>query len=72
LDGKKDKIMLADLKIETIAIIVLIIWNIFVFAMYGLDKQKAKQRKRRISEETLILSALLMPYCKSNPSLLMN
>ena len=28
--------------------------------MYGLDKQKAKQRKRRISEATLMLSAALM------------
>jgi len=52
--------MLIDLKIEIIAIIVLIIWNIIVFAMYGLDKQKAQQRKRRISEATLLLSAALM------------
>ena len=52
--------MLVDLKIEIIAVIVLIIWNIIVFAMYGLDKQKAKQKKRRISEATLSLSAALM------------
>jgi len=52
--------MLSDLNIEIIAIIALIIWNIIVFAMYGLDKQKAKLRKRRISERTLMLSALLM------------
>ena len=52
--------MLVNLKIEIIAIIVLIIWNIIIFAIYGLDKQKAKQRKRRISEATLLLSATLM------------
>jgi len=52
--------MLSDLNIEIIAIIALIIWNIVVFVMYGLDKQRAKLRKRRISEETLMLSALLL------------
>ena len=52
--------MLVDLKMEIIAVIVLIIWNIIVFAVYGLDKQKAQQRKRRISEEMLLLSAALM------------
>ena len=52
--------MFDDLKIETILIIVFIIWNIIVFAMYGLDKHKAKRRSRRISEETLLLPAMLM------------
>jgi len=52
--------MVEDLKIEIIAILVLIVWNIIVFAMYGLDKRKAKRNKRRISEKTLLLSAALM------------
>jgi len=41
-------------------IVILAIWNIIVFAMYGIDKQKAKHRKWRISEETLLFSAALM------------
>ena len=51
--------MLPDLKIE-ITIIIFIIWNIIVFAMYGIDKNKSQKRKRRISEKTLILSAFFM------------
>ena len=51
--------MLPDIKTEII-IIILIVWNIIVFAMYGLDKQKAKRNSRRISEKTLILSAVFM------------
>ena len=39
---------------------IFIIWNIIVFSMYGIDKQKAKRNKRRISEKTLLLSALFM------------
>ena len=45
---------------ETLAIVVLTAWNIIVFAMYGLDKQKARRKSRRISEATLLLSAALM------------
>jgi uncharacterized membrane protein YsdA (DUF1294 family) len=51
--------MLPDIKIE-IMISILIVWNIIVFAMYGVDKQKAKRNSRRISEKTLILSAVFM------------
>ena len=51
--------MLPNIKTEII-IIILIVWNIIVFAMYGLDKQKAKRNSRRISEKTLILSAVFM------------
>lgn len=36
------------------------IWNIIVFALFGIDKQKAKRGKWRISERTLILCAFLM------------
>ncbi|PXV65515.1 uncharacterized membrane protein YsdA (DUF1294 family) [Dysgonomonas alginatilytica] len=37
----------------------LIIWNIVVFFLYGLDKRKAKTNKYRISEKTLLLSSFL-------------
>ena len=43
-----------------IAIVVLIIWNIITFALYGIDKSKAKNNKWRISETTLIACAFLM------------
>lgn len=39
---------------------ILIIWNLFVFAFYGVDKQKARGNKHRIKESTLILFAFLM------------
>lgn len=35
-------------------------WNITVFAIYGIDKYRAKKNRWRISEQTLILLALLM------------
>lgn len=38
----------------------LILWNIIVFVLYGIDKYKAIKRQWRISEKTLILSAFLM------------
>ncbi len=37
-----------------------LVWNIIVFLMYGFDKSNARLNKRRVSEKTLILSALLM------------
>ena len=36
------------------------IWNIITFLLYGIDKYKAKANSRRISENTLILSAFFM------------
>ncbi len=45
---------------EVIVLIFYIIWNTFVFTLYGMDKSKAKRGKWRISENTLIISALLM------------
>ena len=38
----------------------LIIWNLLVFIIYGIDKMKAIGGKWRISENALILMALLM------------
>lgn len=35
--------------------IIILIWNIIVFALYGIDKYKAVKGKYRISEATLIL-----------------
>ena len=40
--------------------IAMLIWNMIVFALYGIDKRKAKRGVRRISEKTLLLSAALM------------
>jgi len=36
------------------------IWNIVTFVLYGIDKQKAKANKRRISEKILFVSAFCM------------
>lgn len=46
--------------ITAILIVILAVWNIAVFALYGIDKLKAKRNKHRISEKTLILVAALM------------
>ena len=43
-----------------IAIIALLLWNVLTFALYGIDKGKAKSNKWRISETTLISCAFLM------------
>ena len=51
--------MLPEFKIEFI-IAILAVWNIIVLFMYGLDKQKAKQGSRRISEKTLLFAAFFM------------
>lgn len=40
--------------------IIYLIYNIFVFIVYGIDKQKAIRHKRRISEETLITLSLFL------------
>ena len=38
----------------------LLVTNLFCFALMGIDKAKAKQKKRRIPENTLFLSAACM------------
>ena len=40
--------------------IAIVLWNILTFALYGMDKAKAKANKWRISEATLIGFAFLM------------
>jgi len=39
---------------------VILIWNVIVFLIYGIDKWRAGNSKRRTSEFTLILSAILL------------
>lgn len=38
---------------------IILIWNAIVFLMYGIDKWRAKNDVWRISEKTLLLSAIL-------------
>jgi len=45
---------------QYILLAVIAIWNIVTFALYGIDKAKAKARAWRISEATLITVAFLM------------
>ncbi len=37
---------------------LLLVWNLITFVMMGVDKYKAKKGSYRISEKTLLLSAL--------------
>ena len=39
---------------------VILIWNIIVMFIYGIDKMLAKMHKRRISEAALLLCGFLM------------
>ena len=41
-------------------IYAIVIWNLVVFLMFGIDKFKAKNNMWRISEKTLLLSSLFM------------
>ena len=41
-------------------VIAYIVWNVFVFALYGLDKYNAKSRTWRIPEKILILCAVML------------
>ncbi len=40
--------------------ILIVVWNIFVFSIYGIDKYKARRGLYRISEASLILPAFLL------------
>ncbi len=39
---------------------IIIIWNVFVFLLYGKDKLSAMTNRWRISERTLIVTAFLL------------
>ena len=41
-------------------LIILLIWNIIVMFVYGVDKIQAKRGARRISERTLLLCSFLL------------
>ena len=46
--------------IYLIAAMAIVLWNIVTFALYALDKSRAKNNKWRISEATLIACAFLL------------
>ena len=41
-------------------VLPLLVWNIFVMLIYGIDKFQAKTGGRRISEKTLLLCTFLL------------
>ena len=53
-------LMSQDTTILLAAAIGIILWNIIIFAVYGIDKRKAAKGSWRTSETTLILCAFLM------------
>ncbi len=38
---------------------ILIVWNVFVFLLYGYDKRAARKQVQRVSEKTLLMCAFL-------------
>ena len=43
--------------------IIVLIWNVIVMLIYGVDKLMAKMGKRRVSEDALLLCAFLLGGC---------
>jgi len=43
--------------------IIVLIWNVIVMLIYGIDKLMAKMGKRRVSEDALLLCAFLLGSC---------
>ena len=41
-------------------VLIMALWNIVTFALYGIDKRKAIKSKWRISEKSLIFCAFIM------------
>ncbi|MFA5313177.1 MAG: DUF1294 domain-containing protein [Methanomassiliicoccales archaeon] len=41
---------------------ILLVFNVIAFLLFGIDKSRARKGKRRISEATLLMSALLGPF----------
>ncbi len=48
------------ISLDLLLLVIFVVWNIFVFIIYGIDKDRAKNKKIRISEKTLLMSAVLM------------
>ncbi len=44
-------------------LIIILIWNVIVMLVYGIDKLLAKMGKRRVSEDALLLCAFLLGGC---------
>ena len=45
--------------LKLVLLSVLLVWNLVVFFVYGLDKHKAIRHKRRISEKALLVQTLI-------------
>ena len=48
------------INITYVTVLILGVWNIIVFSLYGIDKLKAKRNRSRISEKTLLFATLMM------------
>ena len=46
--------------LKLVLLSVLLVWNLVVLFDYGLDKHKAVQHKRRISEKSLLLQTIII------------
>ncbi|MFA5312299.1 MAG: DUF1294 domain-containing protein [Methanomassiliicoccales archaeon] len=51
-----------EIPFDQYVIPVLLVFNVVAFLLFGIDKSKARKDRRRISEGTLLLSALLGPF----------
>lgn len=45
--------------LKLVLLSVLLVWNLVILSIYGLDKHKAIQHKRRISEKSLLLQTII-------------
>ena len=45
--------------LQKVLLVWVLAWTVVAFALMGIDKQKAKTRKRRVPEKMLFLSAIL-------------
>ena len=46
------------MKLDEKITLVLLIWNVMIFIIYGIDKSKAKRKAWRIPEKILLILAL--------------